>query len=1052
MAILKAFKKALLLPFKPFTLQAKLALKLITPKLPKLPSAVDAEQVISLAAQNNVAKLGEPKTILYGRNVGYYPALIQQPWAEFVNNTQLLHLRLHVSVGICSMESLQIGKTPIAAFPGTEAVLLLPGEPNPLFHSNVYVAELANGIELVVGILVTRSYTDAITFTGNRLRVPNDAASIAARAAAGVDPFFGAAVGNNLIVSGTALNDGAYSITGIDGSAPRDFLDADTTFDDETVQATISWGSYVESGTQYPAVAGVTVTFSGPLSSAKADPLSGNATPLDIFLPGDLMTFTLSAAGANRYLAFTVLAVDDDGALILDPPPTTLGPVVVNAVLLRRYFGPFPVCPPGDTVDRVAFDLLWPQGIGSKGGTRDITMRFDAQRQAIDDAGTPTGGWLSFSTIEVTAQSRNPYRRSFEFAVTPGRYQVRLAQVSIDSSDAAIIDTVQWVGARGYVVPRDGERPDVDADSTTLAVTLRASNAIGSADDQKINGTFQRWLQPFDAGTGFGAEAPSRSIALAALDKLCGRFTAGSRAVPIAEIDTAAFLALDEVLTERGDEFNGQISVSSNLLDSVNTILQLGRAEVAYRWQDGSISVYRDAPTAPVMLFTDLDSDVSGYTVRARTDNDATGLQVSYLEPAFADEGIIGIGDTDAKPIKLDLRNGCISRQRAWEAANYAWGVERYRNRTFKLAAELEPLSLHLGDRILVQNTQRGWGQGAEVVSRVGRLLTVHPPLVWATDASHQVRLRGPDGAPGDPIDCARGAADDQLLLMADPDVEITGDATGEQRTHLAFYTAAGAPRVAIVRGIQWAEAAGAGQRSTLDCVIDDDRIHADPGTAPVDPFAPVINPPSLTIVGLDATDNADGTVSVAWDAVASATLYELQWRYAGALAWTTARRGIGTAATFSVPTSGMIEIRVRAFGGGRIGAYAQTSLTVIISSGGGSGAALAVSISPSNVYGYTTGSLATTDLCSGSATGGTPPYSYLWQLLTSTGGLVLIGNATASATRFSAPGLTAGQIRRGTARLRVTDAASTVVFSGEVDIKLEQYSTGGTPGGQRSD
>lgn len=1022
---------------------AKKGLSLLTPKAPKLNTQGDAEQVVSIAAQNNSAKLNEPKTVLYGRNVNYYPALIQQQWSEFINNTQVLHLRLHVSVGMATMESLSIGKTPITSFPGTAFELLQPGEPMTLFHPNVYVAEQLNGLELVVGILVTRTYTDTITFSGARLSVPNDAASIAARAAAGVNPFFGAAPGNDLVVSGTALNDGIYRITATDFPPPIDFLDTDTTFTDETITASISYGSYVENGTQYPSIAGVTVTYDNALSTIRAAPLGGNATPLDIFLPGDVMTTTLNAAGANEYDAFTVLAVDVDGSLIVDPPPTSLGPVVVNAALLRRYFGPFPVCPPGDTVDRIAFDLLWPQGIGSRGGTRDITMRFDAQYQPIDDAGTPTAGWLSFTTIEVTARSRNPYRRSFEFPITAGRYQVRLAQVSIDSSNAEIIDTVQWVSARGYIVPRNGETPEIDADSTTLAVTLRASNTLASGDDQKINGTFQRWLEPL----GGGAEVPTRSVVLAALDKLRGRYTAAGRQMPDDEIDLDGFAALDATLAARGDEFNGQISVSSNLLDNVNTILQLGRAEAIYRWQDGKIGVYRDEDAAPVQLFTDMNSSVSGYQLQMRTDNDATGVQVSYFEPAFGDEGIIGIGDTDAKPIKLDLRNGCISRQRAWEAANFAWNTERYRNRTFTLDAELEPLSLFKGNRILVQCRERNWGQSAEVVSRSGRNLTVWPPLVWA-DTGNTVRLRGPDGAPGAVIACTRDGADDRLLLAANPDVDITGDSTDEQRTLLIFTNNGEAPRTAIVDDISWAEGSGPAQRSTIRCVIDDARVHADPGAAPVDPFAPVIALPSLAITGLAATASSAGVVSATWDAVPSATLYELGWRNVGELAWTTARRGAGNSGGFTVPASGMIEVRVRAFGGGLIGAYSSIPLTVVVSSGGGSGAALAVTSMPASLSASTTGTTATTATCSGAASGGTPPYSYAWEVsVIGTGGISAVTPAAINTT-FRATGLSPGQIRTSTFRLRVTDSVSTVAYSGDVDVTIVQYSGGGTPGG----
>ena len=1015
---------------------AKKGLGLLAPKAPKLITNTENEQVYDLRAQNNASRIGEPQTILYGRNEAYYPALKSQPWSEFVNNEQILHLLMRVTVGMASMSALRIGKTPITAFPGTTFELLQPGEPMMLFPANVYTAEQLDGIELQAGIFQTIIYTDTMTFSGNQVRVPNDSASIAARAAAGINPFREMVPGLNVTISGSPSNDGTYRVATVDGSAPIDFFTVTTTgggavtFTSETAPATVSWGNFQQNGVETPVIGGVSVTFDNATAEVRAAPLPGNPTPLDIFVPGDIIVATTSGAGANRYVPFTVLALTDAGAFIVNPSPTSLTGTT-DIWLLRRTYGPFPVCPPGDTVNKVAFDLLWPNGIGAKGGTEPITMRFDAQYQVIDDAGTPTGGWLSFTTIEVTAASRRPYRRSFEFVIgSPARLQVRLAQSDVDSNNPEILDSVQWVGARGYVVARGGEEPNVDADSTTLAVSLRASNALASGDDQKINGTFQRLLEPI-AG---GAETATSSVVRAALDKLRGRYTAKDRAIPDAELDIAAFTALEAVLASRGDEFNGQISVSGNLRDNVNTILQLGRAELVYRWQDGKLSVYRDEATAPVQLFTDMNSTLSGYALRMRTDNDATGVQVSYTEPAFADEGIVNVGDTDLKPIRLDLRNGCISRQRAWEAANFAWNSERYRNRTFTLEAELEPLSLQPGNRILVQCRERNWGQSAEVVSRSGRNLVVWPPLVWAV-SGNTVRLRGPEGQPGGVISATRGATDADVTLGADPDVTITGDGTGEQRTRLAFFNNGEAPRTAIVISIGWAEGSGPAQRSTLQCTVDDDRVHASPGTAPVDPFAPVITPPSLAITGLAATSTS-GAVSVSWTAVAAAILYETEYRYVGALSWITARRGAGNSGAFTLTTSGTIEIRVRAFSSGAIGGYSTTTRTVVVSGGGGG--SLTVSRTPSSVAGGTTGPICTTNTCYGTASGGTPPYSYLWQAVSSPGTINIL-TATAASTAFRGTAMTPGEVRTGTFRLRVTDNVGAIAYSSNVSVSLER-------------
>ncbi|WP_439640573.1 host specificity factor TipJ family phage tail protein [Nevskia sp.] len=1030
----------------------KAALKLITPKIPKLQTNAAVEQVNDLRAQNNSARLGEPQTILYGVNDAYFPAMKAQPWIEFENNEPVLHVLMRVSVGICTLAgALRVGKSPITAFPGSRFELLRPGEPMTLFHGNVFTAEQLNGIELVAGIFQTIVYTDTMTFSGNQVRVPNDAASIAARAAAGVNPFRQMTAGLNVVISGSPSNDGTYRVASVDGSGPIEFFTVTTTggaavtFTSETALATVSWGNYQQNGVETPAIGGVAVTFDNASSEIRAAALPGNPRPLDIFLPGDIITATTSGAGANRYVPFTVLAITDAGAFVVSPSPASLSGTT-DVWLLRRTYGPYPVCGPGDMLDEVAYDLVWPGGIGAKGGSSPITMRFDPQYQVIDDAGTPLGGWISFPTIEVTAASRRPYRRSFRFPVSPpARLQLRLAQLSVDSNSAEIVDSVQWVGARGYVRPRPGEQPEVDADSTCLAVSLRATNAASAGDDLKINGSFQRWLETWSAGSGWGPEVPTRSVVWAALDKLRGRYTARGRQVPDAELDLPAFAALEATLAARGDCFDGQQSVPGNLRENANEILALGRAELVYRWQDSILSVSRDEARTPKQLFVSMNSTLYGYQLRGRTDNDPTGVQVSYTEPAFADEGIVGIGDTDALPLKLDLRNGCRSRQRAWEAGQFAWAVSRYRNQSFQLSAELEPLLLHEGDRVLVQSRPLGWGQAAHVVSASGRNLVVWPPLAW-TPGGNRVILRNADGSPGAMIGATRGATDAQLTLAADPDVTFTNDASSEQRTLLAFFNANEQPVTAIVTGISWSAGSGPVQRATMQCTVDDDRVHANPGPAPIDPFAPVINPPALAITGLTATTAGTGAVTVSWTAVPAAILYETEWRYTGALSWTTARRGAGNAAGFTVSMSGVIEIRVRAFSSGAIGDYSQISRTVTISGGGGG--PLTVSRSPAYLYGYTTGSLATTDLCSSTAAGGVPPYTYNWELVSSTGGLVLIGSATSSATRFSAPGLSAGERRTAVARQRVTDSIGTVVFSANTDITLEQYSTGGTPGG----
>jgi len=1023
-----------------------LALKPLLPKTPKLNTNTSTEQVQDISVQNNLAKLSEPQTVLYGRNVGYYPTLSAAPWFEYIGNEQVLHLRMRVSVGICSMESLRVGKTPISAFGGSTYLLCLPGESMPLFHTNVYTAEQLEGAEMVSGAFQSRTYTGEITFTGNRIMVPDDAASIAARAAANVNPFAGVRSGNDVVVSGSLVNSGTFEVTGFDGSSPQDYIDTDHTFTPETVVATIQFGAYDVQAASIPAAVDANLVFSSTLSSIKAVPTLDYPATLSLFRPGDTVTPT-QVGGPNEYDPFTVLAIDpSDGSLIVNPAPADWSDRG-NLLLLRRYAGPYPVCGPGDTVDRVAVDLVWPQGIGSKGGSKDLTMRFDLQYQQIDDAGTAITGWLSLDEISITAASRRPLRRSYERTLpTPARVQLRLAQNTTDSDDSEIIDSVTWVGARGYVVARDGENPAIDIDSTTINISLRNSGTqLPSGNDTKINGTFVRHLEVYNEVSGlWEPERATSSIVLAALDKMRGRHVARGRQVPDNEIDLCGAINLDRLLTARGDEFNGQISVAGNLRDNVNTILRLGRAEMLVDIKTGKFGFYRDQPTDPVQMFTDLNAEFSGYQVRARTANDATGVQMSYFEPALQDEGIIGIGDTDAKPLKVDLRNGCTSREQAWREANYEWNVERYRKRPITVRAELEPLLLNYGSRMLIQSRERGWGQAAYVVAVDGLQLTVDPPLDW-TGTGHAVILRDPQGRPGALIPCTRDGADDLLLLGSDIDVEITTDAGGEQRTILVFQTDTDKPVTALVTGIGFRANNGPGQGGSIDGIIEDARVHADPGPAPLDPFAPVLVLPRLDISPL-LLDEASGIVSASWTAIAAAVLYTLEWRYTGSPTWTLVRRGISNSATFAVEFPGTIEVRAQAFGsGGETGPYAMS--TLLIGEGTAGPQPLSVSVTPSTLYRATTGSTATTTAATGAALGGSVPYLYAWVRVG--GDLRIVADTpTALSTTFSATGIATGEVLTAVFEQQVTDAAPTTAASNDVTVTIQNTASGGTPGG----
>lgn len=82
---------------------------------------------------------------------------------------------------------------------------------------------------------------------------------------------------------------------------------------------------------------------------------------------------------------------------------------------------------------------------------------------------------------------------------------------------------------------------------------------------------------------------------------------------------------------------------------------------------------------------------------------------------------------------------------------------------------------------------------------------------------------------------------------------------------------------------------------------------------------------------------------------------------------------------------------------------------------------ALSAVVTPGSATASGTGSTQTSNSVGVTALGGTAPYTYLWTF-TSGGTGITITSSTSASTTFSASGLSAGDVKSGTARCRVTD------------------------------
>lgn len=1012
---------------------------LLLPKPPGLGSAPGAEQVYEISGQQNTAQIDDPQGVMCG-TTRYWPPLCAQPWNEYIANDQVLHQRMRIGVGINFPLDLRVGDADANNYPGLAVEVCLPGQPLTIFHPNVYTAPEATGIDIATGALKTMTFTGGFTFggTGHVGRIDHD----------GGDNVFGGnlPIGSPIIVSDDdagGIYKGTYSL--IDVNAHDELVDVDAAFTAGTANATVTWQNYDTNQNNLKQSTAVALNFSNTLSTISCSPTEANPNDLSVFAIGDEITPVNDTALTNQNVTFTVVGSLGDGSLIVTPPPSDLTGIISDIVLLRRWHGPFNACPQGATVNQVGIDIVFPQGLvynGTDGNAYSAAVTFEAQWRPVDDLGIPQADWTSFGLLTYRDSKRTPQRRTKNYTLdTPCRAQVRLARVYGDPNDSFRQDAAQWTGLKGFIVPLAGENDAVDVDSTTLAVTLHASGVLAQGSDKKINCLIQAWKQIWNAETGWSNEQPTNNPIWADLDLLRGPYTAKGVVVPDDQIDLVAAAALAADFDAEGIEFNGCFDTETTLLDARQTVLRVGRAAPTFDWVANKFSYRRDVQKGPVQMFTDLNSSgISNMQLTLRGENDPTGVQISYQDPIAWEERTVTIGDVDTKPQKTDFRNGCTDRQLAWAECNYEWNSLRFRNRSCSLTAEMEPITLKFGDPLLVQCRARQWGQGAEIHAVSGRTLTVWPVPDWSLPGQYYVYLRDPNGVPGSKINCSRGASDAQIVLAADPDVEITGDANGEQPTLLALGVPGNDPVIALAMNVSWSILDQGGQQATIQLVLDDDEMYADPGEAPPDPYAVSGTVPAIDVTGLDATASGS-TVSASWDTIGNVVLYELQWQFVGQFVWNAVSRGLATSASFTIPSAGTINVRVRAYGyGGSISDWSQKPVSV-----GGGGGSLTVFASPTYIYKAIprSGGSGISAQSSGFVTGGTPPYTPLWEVVTPNS-YISIASPSSLSSGGDASGIPIGDSEALVMRLKITDAAAAVAYGPNVTIEMENTYSGG--------
>lgn len=418
----------------------------------------------------------------------------------------------------------------------------------------------------------------------------------------------------------------------------------------------------------------------------------------------DIHSITFEDTPLSNFQGYEIEVVPPGAVPSIFPAGVIESGDVGNQELTNGYTSSYVVNDVATEITKIGVDFSSP-GIASqdktKGTLNAYTVRFDVEAQPIDDNNNSAGPWMVLGREALSGASADAIRRTFEYAVEPGRYQVRVRRVTAKNESQYVRDTVNWIGLKGYLYDPDDVSPN-----TRLAISIRASEQIGNRALSDMSVVCARRLEVWDSVHGWTGPMATNSIAWALAD-LCRASYAGNRSD--FNFDLVRLAELDAQLTPLGHEFNAYFdSEGITVWDALIRAGSAGRITPIDKM--GFYTFVRDeAQSQPVQAFTMRNIARGSFSI------DHQGV----LEET-ADSIIVRIQDEDndyrireilcslpdspaLNPRTMDLF-GVTNATRAKELGMFMAASNRYRRKLTPFETGIEGRIPFYGDKIAISH------------------------------------------------------------------------------------------------------------------------------------------------------------------------------------------------------------------------------------------------------------------------------------------------------------------------------------------------------------
>lgn len=757
------------------------AVAAISALMPKLPTTAGnnrgtGEALDEASSKGNKVKINDVRPECAGYNPARYPDYALTPRRYFAGpREQRIEMMLAVSVGDVDVppSKVKTGLTPLLAL-GDDASFTIYGpdadlSADPAHFCWYQAPEVgasstgASGLELTVTTDLTLAATAAVfEFVDDTVSIPSGSGSFPDDWTAG------------LIIQIAAPY--PYTVTDGGGTGGRDIISGDIT------QLGLVAGDSIEIRGDN---VGFYEVFSATATDMQLDYVGG--TPATGLTLGSL-TMAISFVGMRWRIvsaAAQILQVerlDSVGATDAGWPgwtarSTNQGIVQLDGSNLEGgYRGPFPVCPEGELVSAIEWDVFYPSGLvllGSKGQYIDRISPhvFEYRDMAL-------GGAWTAATFTHTAKDLDS--KGFTHRIDlpyPMRAECRAKKVFISQGGFAskdYIDTLMWYGLKGLM---PNSSPTSYAGMTMMSCNIRGGDRIAAQTESLISLECTRIL-PVLRGGVWAAPEPTREISA-----WVGYVLRSVGYSDTTDIDLAELERLESTYwTPRGDTYDKIITSQDTVKSNVRECLQAGFSELTI--DRGLLKPIRDQARGPqfnhvynpqVML----DPLEYEFSMPDQPD-DFDGVDVEYFDHITKQDEVVPCrlpGDAGLRVKKMKVE-GVGVRFRAWRIGMRERRAQVYRQRQYSFKTELDALNSAYFDYVALGVTTPGYGQSAEVVGyTAGSPVTLESsePLDWSAPGVYKVLVRRKDGTASGPYTATR--IDDYTFTI--PTLDFVPDLSG---------------------------------------------------------------------------------------------------------------------------------------------------------------------------------------------------------------------------------------------------------------------------------